>query len=55
MALEMFSEGLSSGELGTQIAAVTAANQARPKNFTLCVLESGFAIESCDKEEPHCL
>ena len=55
LAMEMFSEGLSSGGMNTQIAAMSAARRAKGKQFTLCVIENGFAVESCDKSDPDCL
>ena len=55
LAMEMFSEGLSSGGLRTQMAAEMAAREAKRKQFTLCVIENGFAVEPCDKREPDCL
>lgn len=54
LAMEMFSEGLSSGGMRTQLAAMSAVRRAKRKQFTLCVLESGFATESCDKNKLDC-
>ena len=55
LAMEMFSEGLSSGGIRTQLAAASAADKAQRKHFKLCVMESGFVLEPCDKGEPDCL